>query len=75
MIKVIIPKIIILRFILSYIFVPANVFEVDYTLDISQNDIFISEIEKFDDDIYKEIILNILDFDDTNLRVGCIKEG
>jgi len=62
--KNVILKLISLLFLFIYIIFPVNVVGVEYTLGISENDSFIWEVEKLDDDLYEEIFLTDADFDE-----------
>ena len=76
--KSIILKITILLFIFSYVFVPVSVFGVEYSLGISDNDTYLWEIERLDNDIYEEILLTDPDFDEddqSRIEIDYIEES
>lgn len=69
---------IVLLFIFIYLFFPINVFGLKYTLGISDNDTFTWEIEKLDDDIYEEVLLNDADFKEdyqSRIEIDYIEES
>jgi len=76
--KKVIPKLITLLFLFSYIFFPVNIVGVEYNLGISDSDTFIWEVEKLDDDLYEETLLTDADFDEdyqSRIEIDYIEES
>ena len=71
-------RIVILLSFFSYIFFPVNAVGIEYTLGISDNDIFTWEIEKLDSEIYEDVLLTDADFKEdyqSRIEIDYIEES